>query len=137
MAAPAMPPRAYGRTALRIISQRVAPSASAASLRWVGTVGMISRETAVTIGRIMIARISPAMKQFGPHRAADERQERRRVREHCSAGMTGRQDEEAPQAVDDAGNGGQQRDQEGERLAHPPGPSSVMYTAHATPPAPR
>ena len=47
---------------MRIISQRVAPSASAASLWSRGTVAITSREIAETIGRIMIARISPAMK---------------------------------------------------------------------------
>ena len=47
---------------MRIISQRVAPSASAASLWSAGTVAMTSREIALTIGRIMIARIRPAMK---------------------------------------------------------------------------
>ena len=47
---------------MRIISQRVAPSASAASLFSDGTVAITSREIAETIGRIMIARISPAMK---------------------------------------------------------------------------
>ena len=52
----------YGSTAIRIISQRVAPSASAASLFSGGTVAITSREIAETIGRIMIARISPAMK---------------------------------------------------------------------------
>ena len=62
IAAPEMPAREYGRTARRIISQRVAPSASAASLLSAGTVAMTSREIAETIGRIMIARISPAMK---------------------------------------------------------------------------
>ena len=62
IAAPVMPEREYGSTAIRIISQRVAPSASDASLRSGGTVEMTSREIAETIGRIMIARISPAMK---------------------------------------------------------------------------
>ena len=62
IAAPEMPAREYGSTAMRIISQRVAPSASAASLSCGGTVAMTSREMAETIGRIMIARISPAMK---------------------------------------------------------------------------
>ena len=62
IAAPVMPAREYGRTAMRIISQRVAPSASAASLCSTGTVAITSREIAETIGRIMIARISPAMK---------------------------------------------------------------------------
>ena len=52
----------YGRTVILIISHRVAPSASAASLCSGGTVEITSREIAETIGRIMIARISPAMK---------------------------------------------------------------------------
>ena len=54
--------RAWGRIAIRMISQRVAPSASAASLSSRGTVVMSSREIALTIGTIMIARISPATK---------------------------------------------------------------------------
>ena len=84
---------------MRIISQRVAPSASAASLSCAGTVAMTSREIAETIGRIMIAMISPAMKQFGiDDRAADERQERERVREPLLGRLQlGRQDEDAPQ----------------------------------------
>ena len=57
-----MPAREYGSTAMRIISQRVAPSANAASLCSDGTVEITSRAIAETIGRIMIARIRPAMK---------------------------------------------------------------------------
>ena len=60
--APTIPEREYGRIAVRIISQRVAPSASAASLWSGGTVAITSRVIAETIGTIMIARISPAMK---------------------------------------------------------------------------
>ena len=52
----------YGSTAVRIISQRVAPSASAASLCSCGTVAITSRAIAETIGRIMIASTNPAMK---------------------------------------------------------------------------
>ena len=62
MAAPEIPAREYGSTATRIISQRVAPSASAASLWSRGTVDMTSREMALTIGTIMIAKISDATK---------------------------------------------------------------------------
>jgi hypothetical protein len=62
IAAPAMPAREYGRIAVRIISQRVAPRASAASLWSAGTVAITSRVIAETIGRIMIARIRPATK---------------------------------------------------------------------------
>ena len=47
---------------MRIISQRVAPSPSAASLWSAGTVLITSRLIALTIGRIMIASISPATK---------------------------------------------------------------------------
>ena len=47
---------------MRIISHRVAPRASAASLFSEGTVARTSREIAETIGRIMMARMRPAMK---------------------------------------------------------------------------
>ena len=57
-----IPLREYGITAMRIISHRVAPRASAASLCSAGTVAITSRAMAETIGRIMMARISPAMK---------------------------------------------------------------------------
>ena len=50
---------------MRTTSQPVAPSPSAASLWSPGTVLITSRAIAETIGRIMIARISPAMKQLG------------------------------------------------------------------------
>ena len=47
---------------MRIISQRVAPSPSAASFWSVGTVAITSRLIALTIGRIMIASTRPATK---------------------------------------------------------------------------
>ena len=47
---------------MRIISQRVAPSPSAASFWSAGTVAITSRLIALTIGRIMIASTSPVMK---------------------------------------------------------------------------
>jgi len=56
------PPGSRAGPAVRIISQRVAPRPSAASFWSDGTVAMTSREIADTIGRIMIARIRPAMK---------------------------------------------------------------------------
>ena len=62
IAPPTIPERQYGSTAMRIISQRVAPSASAASLWSAGTVAITSRLIALTIGRIMIASTSPVMK---------------------------------------------------------------------------
>ena len=59
MTAPMRPVRPYGSTARRIISQRVAPSAYAAS-RWLcGTARITSLDTDEMIGRSMIARITP------------------------------------------------------------------------------
>src|SRR3712207_3105481 len=54
------PERPNGRTAMRIISQRVAPRASAASSCSLGVCRKISRDTAVMIGRIITASTSPA-----------------------------------------------------------------------------
>ena len=59
------PGRPKGRTDVRIISHWVAPSASAPSLCAVGVWSKTSRESAVTIGRTMIARTTP-MKQMVP-----------------------------------------------------------------------
>ena len=62
MTALVTPGRLGGRTAVRIISHRVAPSASAAS-RWAGsTCRKISRLIAAMIGRIMIASTTEAPK---------------------------------------------------------------------------
>ena len=61
-----MPLRLCGNTAARIISQRVAPSASAASFCDCGTVANVSRVTAVMIGVIMIARMRPAVMKPSP-----------------------------------------------------------------------
>ena len=47
---------------MRIISHRVAPERQRRLLVLGGTVAITSREIAETIGRIMIARIRPAMK---------------------------------------------------------------------------
>jgi len=59
MTAPVIPGRAYGSTTDQIVSHLVAPRASAAS-RWLrGTARRTSREIAVMIGRIMIARMIP------------------------------------------------------------------------------
>ena len=65
--APKMPDRAYGSTALVIISQRVAPSASIASRCESGTAVMTSREMATTVGRIMSVRITPAANSPTPN----------------------------------------------------------------------
>ena len=63
-----MPERANGSTEIRITSQRVAPSASAASSCIRGTCRKTSRLTLVMIGRIMIASRMPTVNS---ERAAD------------------------------------------------------------------
>ena len=55
-----MPARAYRSTASRVVSHRVAPRLRAASRWFPGTARRASRETAETVGMIMIARITPA-----------------------------------------------------------------------------
>jgi len=66
MPAPTMPGRAVGSTPSRIVSYRVAPSAMAPSRVSVDTTLTTSRVTAVTMGRIMIARITPAVNRSPP-----------------------------------------------------------------------
>ena len=64
--APTMPPWLCGQTAPVIISSRVAPSAYAPSLSIGGTVAITSRDSEVTIGVIMKARMMPAVKNEAP-----------------------------------------------------------------------
>src|ERR1051326_8074297 len=64
--APTSPPLLCGSTEARIISQRVAPSASAASFSDGGVVSMTSRDSDVMIGVIMIARMIPAVRNERP-----------------------------------------------------------------------
>ena len=54
--------RERGSTAIRSISHRVAPSASAASFSLPGATANTSRQIAVMIGVTMIARMMPAVK---------------------------------------------------------------------------
>ncbi|MNW62287.1 hypothetical protein D3C74_404070 [compost metagenome] len=58
------PERPNGRTAMRTISQRVAPRAREASSWSTGVWRNTSRETAVMIGRIMTARTIEADMMF-------------------------------------------------------------------------
>ncbi len=58
---PTSPPRLCGKIAPRIISQRVAPSAYAASFSESGVVANTSRVRDVMIGVIMIATMIPAV----------------------------------------------------------------------------
>ncbi len=66
MSAAAMPPRAYGNMTPLTISQRVVPSASAPSFRSCGTPRNSSRLMLETIGRIMIAKMTIAVKIPAP-----------------------------------------------------------------------
>ena len=66
MSAAATPPRAYGNTTPRTISQRVVPSASAPSFSSDGTPRKSSRLMLETIGRIMIASTTIAVKTLAP-----------------------------------------------------------------------
>ena len=109
------PGRPKGSTAVRMISQRVAPSASAASMCAVGVWAKTSRLRAVTIGRIMIARMTePAKIEFRrstvslrlnsgiqPSTFSMPVWIAVQVREH---------DVRAPEAVDDGGHRGEQVD---------------------------
>src|ERR1700752_771246 len=60
------PERAYGKTARRIVSQRVAPNAIAASSWRRGVWAKTSREIAVVIGMTMIASTMPAVSMVRP-----------------------------------------------------------------------
>ncbi len=66
MAALTMPERAYGKTVIRTISQRVAPRASAASSCRRGVWRKISRQSAVMIGRIITASTMPTVNMVRP-----------------------------------------------------------------------
>jgi hypothetical protein len=58
--------RPNGRTVIRIVSQRVAPSACAPSCSRRGACAKASRATAETIGRIITARTRPATSIVRP-----------------------------------------------------------------------
>ena len=122
-----MPLRAYGRTASRIVSYRVAPRAIAPSRRSRGTTAITSRLTAVTIGRIMIARITPAVNRSPPwalprKRAADQRHlpERAAGTARPRWSNIGLSTNKRPQPVDDARDRGEEVDEDGERVGDPP-----------------
>ena len=66
ISAAAIPPRAYGNTTPRTISQRVVPSASAPSFSSRGTPRKSSRLMLEMIGRIMIVSTTIAVKMLEP-----------------------------------------------------------------------
>ena len=120
-----MPERPNGSTAMRIISQRVAPSASAASSC---SVGRLQEDLAGHRGddRQDHHRQHDAR---GEHGAAGGRRPGRRtagssrgssLEPLVSGTMARRELQRAPQAVDDAGDGGEQVDDVAERLREPP-----------------
>ena len=114
MDADTMPLRPNGSTAIRIISQRVAPSASAASSWSVGVCRKISRQMAVMIGTTMTARTIAAVKIVRPvaETVAGEQREPSQVGVEPDVDRLHRRGEhqDAPQAEDDRGNGGEQVD---------------------------
>ena len=65
--APKIPVRALRKTAIRNISQRVAPSAKTASFWFCGTAAITSRVMEVTMGITMMARINPAASMPIPY----------------------------------------------------------------------
>ncbi len=61
-----MPPVEYGSTWCAVTSQRVAPSAYAASRMVRGTARSASRVATITIGRISSDSVSPAVRMLCP-----------------------------------------------------------------------
>ena len=128
------PPRVYGSTTPRIISQRVAPSASAASLRSRGTVRKSSRATLAVIGRIMIVEHDHRRQVAGELRRPLEegRPAEPALRNGPEVVLHERpEDEDAPEADHDARDRGEQLDERGDQPRIPRGASSVRNSAIA------
>ena len=117
ISAAAMPPRAYGKTTPRTISQRVVPSASAPSFSSRGTPRKSSREMLETIGRIMIVRTTIAVKTLEPlvDGGAEERDEpERAVQRRLDVVSQDRAEhEDAPEPEHDARDRGERLDERG------------------------
>ncbi len=111
--APTMPMRALRSTPIRIISHRVAPSASTASRCMCGTAVITSLVSDDTIGRIMIARMTPAAKRPMPKSGLKRTRPAQRL-DQCRIHVPTQQryqDKNPPQSVHDTGNRGQQLSQ--------------------------
>ena len=111
---------------MRMTSQRVAPSACAASMWKRGAWENTSRVTAVMIGRIITASTTPPVKivpvRTGRLPGANRKNQPRLVRSQRRDRQQGRrEDRDAPEAVDDRRHGGQQVDHVGERARDPLG----------------
>ena len=119
MVAAIRPGRPYGRTAVRIISHFVAPRASAASSFIWGVCANTSRDSAVMIGRTMIARtIEPSRIDFpyGPSLPKIGSPAEVLCAASRDSPMTGlTRIVAAPEAEHDARHGGEQVDHEAER----------------------
>ena len=107
-----MPRDAVGKMTARIVSQRVAPRPKAASRSFGGTEANASREMAVTVGSTMIASTSAAGSIPGPLSRVPKNgiQPRCSIQPVGNGANGGNDDEDAPQAVDHAGDGRQQLD---------------------------
>ena len=110
---PMMPPRPNGMTTVRIIRQRLPPSASAASFSPGGVCANTSRMTAVAVGVSISATSTPTMNgdaaRFVSSGVAKNGTMPRLSASHSATPEQVRlQEEEAPDAVDQAGHGGQQ-----------------------------
>ena len=135
IAAEMTPRRPNGSTAVRIISHRVAPRASAASLWVSGVWANTSRLIAVTIGRIMIAEDDAGEED----RARADPVSRRRAGSSrgcpepvLHGASTGPRTAQAPEAVDDRRDGGQQVDEVRRRRASRRGAYWVRNSATPT-----
>ena len=108
-----MPRDAVGRMTARIVSQRVAPSPYAAMRSFGGTETSASRLIAVIVGRIMIDSTMTAGSTPGPLRsvAKSGNPAQFQVQPVAQRADQRNDDEEAPQAVDDARNRREQLDQ--------------------------
>ena len=115
MMPPTMPMRALRSTPMRIISQRVAPSASTASRWFCGTAVSTSRVIDAMIGTIMMARMMPAasmpMPYIGPVKSPVQPRVLARNGSTYSR-SSGASTKIRPQSVNHAGNRRQQLHQE-------------------------
>ena len=113
-----MPFLAKGRTTFQVVSQRVAPSASAPSRCSVGTARITSREIEMMNGMIITGQHHARRK----HADAVERsrEQGRPAQQPADEGLRrfqhGYQNEDPEQSENHAGDGSQQFDQEGEPI---------------------
>jgi hypothetical protein len=107
-----MPVRAVGKTTLRMVCQRVAPKPREASRNRSGTAARASRAMAVMVGSTMIVKTKTAGSMPGPCGGVLNNGMLTPLRCSQDARAVQQRDQhgEAPQTVDDAGDGGEQFD---------------------------